>query len=84
MLSEEIIKPEIYDQFVSRQDVDQLRELAEPLQGRSWTHVNSTPTGGGVAEMLQSEVPLLKGLGLDARWEVIEGDQDFFTHGNNS
>ena len=39
-------------------------------------HINSTAVGGGVAEILTRLVPLLKeGLGLEARWDVIKGDQ---------
>ena len=41
-------------------------------------HVNSTAVGGGVAEILHRLVPLMRGLGLDAEWAVIEGDTDFF------
>jgi trehalose synthase len=45
---------------------------------RIW-NVNSTATGGGVAEMLQVLVGYSLGLGLDVRWVVIEGDAQFFT-----
>jgi trehalose synthase len=41
-------------------------------------HVNSTRSGGGVAEILMSTVPLWNQLGLETRWEVIQGDQNFF------
>ncbi len=41
-------------------------------------HVNSTARGGGVAEMLQSLLPYARGAGADLRWEVIEGDEEFF------
>lgn len=41
-------------------------------------HVNSTRIGGGVAELLRQIVPIWNELGIDARWEVIEGDQSFF------
>jgi trehalose synthase len=41
-------------------------------------HVNSTAAGGGVAEILTRLVPLQRGLGLDARWLVLEGDDAFF------
>ena len=40
--------------------------------------MNSTFTGGGVAEILTRMVPLLTQLGIDARWSVIQGDNDFF------
>jgi trehalose synthase len=41
-------------------------------------HVNSTKVGGGVAEILAKLVPLKKELGIDASWEVIGGDAEFF------
>ena len=36
--------------------------LAEALQGRSLQHVNSTRTGGGVAELLTRLVPFTESL----------------------
>jgi trehalose synthase len=41
-------------------------------------HINSTAVGGGVAEILTRMIPLLKQLGLDARWDVIKGNERFF------
>ncbi len=41
-------------------------------------HINSTRIGGGVAELLRQNIPLMNELGIDTRWEVIEGDQAFF------
>jgi trehalose synthase len=41
-------------------------------------HVNSTRTGGGVAEILTKLVPLTQELGIDAQWEVISGESEFF------
>ncbi len=51
---------------------------ARLLDGRTVWNVNSTATGGGVAELLQTQVPLARALGLDARWLVIDGDPAFF------
>jgi trehalose synthase len=48
------------------------------LAGRSVLNVNSTATGGGVAEMLQTLLAYARGAGIDARWLVIEGDPAFF------
>lgn len=58
--------------------VDQLRQLSEPLRGLHVVHVNSTRVGGGVAEILAKLIPLKRELGIDATWEVIEGDGGFF------
>lgn len=67
-----------YVPIVGAETVDQIRRLAERQGRRSLVHVNSTRTGGGVAELLQQIVPIWKELGIDTRWEVIEGDQSFF------
>ncbi len=58
--------------------IDKIKRLGENLQGYSVLHINSTRYGGGVAEILHSLVPLMQEVGLDARWSVLEGDQDFF------
>lgn len=55
-----------------------LRELAAPLRGVRVLHLSATPYGGGVAEILRSEIPLLRDLGLVADWHVISGDDAFF------
>jgi trehalose synthase len=48
------------------------------LAGRTVWNVNSTATGGGVAEMLRSLVPYIRGIGLEAHWLVIPGNPAFF------
>jgi trehalose synthase len=50
----------------------------EALAGRVVWNVNSTAVGGGVAEMLAPLLAYARGVGVDARWTVIEGDPDFF------
>jgi trehalose synthase len=56
-----------------------LGRAAELLAGRRVWNVNSTSTGGGVAEMLWSWVGLANGLGIGMRWLTIGGDAEFFT-----
>jgi trehalose synthase len=51
---------------------------SELLAGRTLWSVNSTGRGGGVAEMLRSLIGYVRGAGIDARWAVIEGDEEFF------
>ena len=41
-------------------------------------NVNSTATGGGVAELLQTLLAYARGRGVDARWVVVDGDAAFF------
>lgn len=67
-----------YEEVVGHQEVQCLRRLAERLAGMKIVHVNSTRTGGGVAEILGWMIPLMQELGLDARWEVINGTPDFY------
>jgi trehalose synthase len=59
-------------------DIDELIELAKSLKDIKICYVNSTATGGGVAEMLYSQVPLLRSLGIHADWQVIKGGRRFF------
>jgi hypothetical protein len=68
-----------YERSAGAEAVAQLRELAAPLKGVRILHVNATPYGGGVAEILRSEIPLLRDLGLLADWKLITGDQTFFS-----
>ena len=58
--------------------IAQLHQLAAPLAGATVVHVNSTRSGGGVAEVLSKLVPFMQELGINTRWEVISGDGRFF------
>jgi trehalose synthase len=70
---------ECYEASAGVEAVGQLRALAAPLRGARVLHLNATPYGGGVAEILRSEVPLLRDLGLVADWKLITGDEAFFS-----
>jgi len=67
-----------YAPIVGADVIDHLRQLAEPLQGMKVVHVNSTREGGGVAEILHRLIPLKRELGLDASWEIVTGDSQFY------
>jgi trehalose synthase len=54
------------------------RAASQRLAGRKVWIVNSTATGGGVAEMLLREVALLRQLGVDAHWVVITAEDPAF------
>jgi trehalose synthase len=67
-----------YTHLVGRSLVEEIRELAEPLHGRSVVHLSATAFGGGVSEILYTLVPLMRDVGLDAEWQVIYGREEFF------
>lgn len=69
---------EAYTGIVGADVIDQLRQLAAPLQGLNVVHVNSTRAGGGVAEILAKLVPFMNELGMHTQWEVIHGNADFY------
>jgi trehalose synthase len=58
--------------------VERLRAAAEPFRGARILQVNSTSYGGGVAELLVTHIALLRDLGIDATWAVLEGSDEFF------
>lgn len=59
--------------------IDEINSLACDLKGLRLCHINSTPFGGGVAELLFSYIPIVRSLGIQADWQVIRGDRRFFT-----
>jgi trehalose synthase len=67
-----------YDGVVPEPILSSLRQVAADLRGVRVLHVNATPYGGGVSELLRSTVPLYNDLGLIADWKIISGDNDFF------
>jgi trehalose synthase len=52
---------------------------ASKLYGKSIVHINSTYLGGGVAEILNSLVPLMNNIGIDTEWRILHGNTDFFS-----
>jgi trehalose synthase len=70
---EEVLTP------AQREEMTAAMALARDVIGdRVVWNVNSTATGGGVAEMLHSLLAYARGTGVDTRWLVLEGDDDFF------
>lgn len=67
-----------YTPIVGESTIEELQLLAWRLVGRSVQNINSTAVGGGVAEILLRMLPLLEDLGVEARWDVIKGDEKFF------
>ena len=67
-----------YREIAGGEAIDEIRALALPLQGKRVLHLNSSPSGGGVADILQALVPLLNDVGLSVEWRTIRGDNLFF------
>jgi trehalose synthase len=58
--------------------VSTIERARDVIDARVIWNVNSTARGGGVAELLHSLVPYIRGAGLDGRWQVIGGTPAFF------
>jgi trehalose synthase len=67
-----------YATIASRGLMDEIRRLAEPLQGKRVAHLSATAFGGGVAEINHSLIPLKQDAGLDVEWRIIRGEDEFF------
>src|SRR5919202_1696863 len=65
------LPPERFEDVVLAEQRPAIRER------RVW-NVNSTASGGGVAEMLHSLLAYARGARVDARWLVLEGSPAFF------
>jgi trehalose synthase len=69
---------ESYRGIVPDHFIDELLATAKDLKGARIVHINATPYGGGVSELLRSTIPILNDLGLFAEWRTITGDERFF------
>ncbi|MGC9529198.1 MAG: glycosyltransferase [Candidatus Bipolaricaulaceae bacterium] len=58
--------------------VARIQQAARPLYGLRMLHVNSTFHGGGVAGMLNSLIPLMNDVGINADWNLLYGDPSLF------
>src|SRR5688572_2730445 len=67
-----------YATIATRGLMDEIRRLAEPLQGKRVVHLSATAFGGGVAEINYTLVPLMQSAGLETEWRIIRGAEEFF------
>lgn len=58
--------------------VDMILRLVERVRGRRMLHVSGGRFGGGAPEILQTLVPVMADLGIDAGWEITGGDPAFY------
>ncbi|MFH1612083.1 MAG: glycosyltransferase [bacterium] len=54
------------------------KKLAKKLKNKKIIHLNSTQLGGGVSELLHSQTPLERSLGIDSSWYIINAPVEFF------
>src|SRR3989338_2226823 len=67
-----------YLPIVGKKQYTKIEQAAEKLQGREIVHVNSVAAAGGVAELLNSTVPLADQLGIRMGWRFLPGTPSFF------
>jgi trehalose synthase len=67
-----------YTHLVGRPLVEEVRELAEALQGLKVLHLSATAFGGGVSEILYTLVPLMRDVGIEADWQIMIGREEFY------
>lgn len=67
-----------YQPIVGKEVVEEIRDVAAGLRDVRLLQLNSAATGGGVAELLNSLVPLEVDCGLKAEWRVLQGEAAFF------
>ncbi|MHB0977417.1 MAG: glycosyltransferase [Candidatus Aquicultorales bacterium] len=67
-----------YAPIAGKQTIEEIKRLALDLKGLSVLHINSTASGGGVAELLTTLVPLLVASGIEAEWKTLPQHPDFF------
>ncbi|XVH33706.1 glycosyltransferase (plasmid) [Haloferacaceae archaeon DSL9] len=67
-----------YATVTGRSSIEQIRTHAEHLDDIRVLHLNSTASGGGVAELLSSIVPLCNDVGVGTDWGIVDANDDFF------
>ncbi len=68
-----------YREIVGDNVIASIHRKASRLYRKHIVHINSTYQGGGVAEMLQTLVPLMNDVGVDTGWRILHGNPDFFS-----
>ena len=67
-----------YTHLIGRPLYEEVRELAEGLQGLRVLHLSATAFGGGVSVIRYTLVPLMRDVGIDVEWQVIIGREEFY------
>ncbi len=74
-------KPKLadYQKVLGVEIISELKKAIQSLKGLRIAEINATAYGGGVAELLTSQVPLMRALGVDVNWYVLPPNKRFFT-----
>lgn len=67
-----------YEPFVGKEKIEEIKDIAIKLEGKHVVNVNSTYSGGGVVEILNSIVVLMNTLGIETDWRSLKGSHSFF------
>jgi trehalose synthase len=67
-----------YTHLTGRGLVDEIKTLAEELEGLKVLHLSATAFGGGVSEILYTLVPLMEDVGIRVEWQVMLGREEFY------
>ena len=73
-----MIRLEDYRRVAPPGVVDIALTLADRVRGRRFLHLSGGRFGSGPAETLQTLVPMMSDLGIDAAWEITGGDPGFY------
>lgn len=69
---------EKYRNLLGDKGIKAIQKKAKLFKENEILHVNATKFGGGVAEILQNMVPLLKELNIETNWKVFSAPDHFF------
>ena len=67
-----------YREIVGDEAILKIYRKSKKLYKKHVLHINSTPYGGGVVEMLRSVIPLINTMGIYVGWRTLIGNPDFF------
>lgn len=67
-----------YRDVVGDKIIDDLYDKAAEFSENHFVHINSTFTGGGVAEILENLTVLMNNAGVKTDWRLLKGKPDFF------
>lgn len=70
---------DVYRSLIDKTLYSEVKKLASELKGIRILHINSTDRGGGVAQLLQSLIPLYNDLEIYSKWKVVEAPAEFYT-----